>query len=405
MKKSPVFFLLVFAVFLLSFTPFHFSTQDSLYILKMDASSKEERTAITSLGVAIEEVKPNYIVGIAHEDSLQKLTAHSFKFEAKPLKQFLLDFPVKDADFHNYSEMEAELKSFAEKYPHIAELSSIGESIQQRKLYIMRLSGPTPSSTPKPAIIFMGLHHAREHLSAEVPYFLIKHLLENYGKDEKITQLMDEREIWVLPMVNPDGAEYDIESGIYKFWRKNVRSEGADRMYGVDLNRNYGYRWGQEGASDNPRAETYRGPHAFSEPETQAVKRFVESHPNITILLSYHTYSELILYPWGHTYHDIEDPQDFGVHKTLATEVGRITGYKPQQASDLYITSGDTTDWSYGTHGIYSFTIELYPGSMWEGGFYPSAAKIQKVVHDNIPAALYLIDTADHPRKVLPNLN
>ena len=190
----------------------------------------------------------------------------------------------------------------------------------------------------------------------------------------------------------------------YKWWRKNRQGKGAGSVYGVDLNRNYGYKWGGEGAGDSQDSETYRGETAFSEPETQAVKTFIEAHPNITTLLTYHTFSELILYPWGHQYDSIEDQKALRVHEVMAQTMGRMTGYKPQQSSDLYITSGDTTDWSFGEHGIISFTFELYPASLWEGGFYPPASVIQDVVNNNIPSALYLIDYADNPYRVLSGM-
>ncbi len=396
---SLVFLLLPLAAF--KSLPSSTSSLDTTYIVKVDASTREERTDISSLGVSIEEVYDTHIVGTCRPAQLADLKAKGFAFESFSLPAFLLDFPPGDGDFHNLNELNSEMSTLAQTYSHIATLSSIGKSIEGRDLWMMRISGPQTTGGEKPGIIFLGTHHAREHLSTEVPFFLIKHLLENYGKDEKITRFINEREIWIIPLVNPDGTDYDITDKPYKWWRKNRQGKGANEVYGVDLNRNYGYKWGGAGAGTDPSSETYRGPSAFSEPETQAVKTFIESHPNITTLLSYHTFSELILYPWGYTYDSIEDQRALKVHEAMAQSMGRMTGYRPQQSSDLYITSGDTTDWSFGEHKIFSFTFELYPASVWDGGFYPPASVIQNVVKNNIPPALYLIDYADNPYRVI----
>ncbi len=413
MRKMSILLLLFL---LLSLTAFKPSLQlsgpsslDTSHIVKIDASTREERTEIASLGVAIEEIHDTYIVGICHSNQLKDLKASGFIFQTYSPPAFLLDFPPGDGAFHNLQELESEMKTLVQTYSHLATLSSIGKSVEGRDLWMVRITSntgaPQPKEGEKAGILFLGTHHAREHLSTEVPFFLIKHLLENYGKDEKITRLVNEREIWIIPLVNPDGTDYDITDKPYKWWRKNRQGAGAQSIYGVDLNRNYGYKWGRQGAGSDPNSETYRGLSAFSEPETQAVKAFIESHSNITTLLSYHTFSELILYPWGYTYDSIENQQAFKVHETMAQAMSRMTGYKPQQSSDLYITSGDTTDWSFGEHKIISFTFELYPANIWEGGFYPSADVIESVVKNNIPPALYLIEYADNPYRVIATVH
>src|SRR5690606_15216465 len=125
------------------------------------------------------------------------------------------------------------------------------------------------------------------------------------------------------------------------------------------------------------------GTAAFSEPETRAIRDYVEAHENITILLTFHTYSQLILYPWGYTYDSIANDADRRVHETMATKMAEWNGYTPEQSSDLYTSSGDTTDWAYGVHGIISFTFELDPGSWTGGGFYPGAGMIPHTVQKN----------------------
>jgi carboxypeptidase T len=120
-------------------------------------------------------------------------------------------------------------------------------------------------------------------------------------------------------------------------------------------------------------------------------------------LLSFHSFSELILYPWGHSYDPISQLKDRQVHEVMAKKMSTWNGYTPQQASQLYIASGDTTDWSYGEHRIISFTFELDPKNtgFGGGGFYPGAKVIPDVIRKNIEPALYLIEHADNPYRVL----
>ena len=150
-------------------------------------------------------------------------------------------------------------------------------------------------------------------------------------------------------------------------------------------------------------AETYRGPAAFSEPETRAIRDFVLAHPNITAAISFHTYGELILYPYGYT--ASPSPPDMNPHglslfRALGRAMASTTGYTLQQASELYVTDGDTVDWLYGALGIYAFTFEMYPPTE-PPGFYPPATYIRRETLRNLPAVLYLTEMADHPERSL----
>jgi carboxypeptidase T len=257
----------------------------------------------------------------------------------------------------------------------------------------------------------MGGHHAREHISIEMPLQLAQHLAEAYANgDKRVVELLNSHTVYIVPCVNPDGAEYDISSGDYVLWRKNRRMN-SDGTEGVDLNRNYGHHWGEGGASNNGSSDIYHGPKAFSEPETQNIKAFIESHANISIDLSFHTFSELILYPWGYTYSPISDQKAYQVHKTMAETMAKWNGYTPQQSSALYIASGDTTDWAYGAHGLISFTFELdpkmSPDMNWQPdkGFYPGQSFIRPVFEKNLEPCLYLIGYADNPYRVLQSVS
>ncbi|MBI2789367.1 MAG: zinc carboxypeptidase [Elusimicrobia bacterium] len=376
------------------------SQADPRVWVELDAPGKAERQAAVDAGISIEEVKPGSAAGFATPKALERAKAAGLKVRTTvTLRQRFgaLDFPEKDAIYHNYKELEAELRSLAARAPDLVSVFSIGKSTRGRDLWAVRLTkGATGTQrSKKPGIVFMGTHHAREHLSTEVPLLIAKNLVDNRA-DAEVARLLDTRDVYFIPMVNPDGVEYDIEGGKYHMHRKNM-AQNADGSTGVDLNRNYAWGWGGGGASPNPDDDTYRGPSAFSEPESKAVRDFVSARPNLKVLLSYHTFSELILYPWGGSDEQIPDKKALAAFKNMAGEMAKMTGYTPEQSSDLYVATGDTCDWAWGEKGIFAFTFELTPKSMWDGGFYPGAGVVQRVFQANIRPALYLIDLSDDP--------
>lgn len=378
------------------------SIDTNQYWMKIRAADKFQRSLIANTGATIETTREDYVIAVGSLDeknAVEKLGLLEVSF---PLTE-AMDFPAKDAAFHNYAEMTDKLRTLTQQHSAISQMSSIGKSLEGREIWAVRISGDLSHADSLPAAIFMGGHHAREHLSIELPIYYIEYLLTEYANgNPRIQRLVNGRDLHFVPMVNPDGAEYDISTGSYKSWRKN-RRQNSNGTYGVDLNRNYGYGWGGGGASTSPSSDTYRGPSAFSEPETQAIKNYVEAHENITSLLSFHTYSQLILYPWGHQYEGISNSRDKQVHEVMAKKMATWNGYRPQQSSELYIASGDTTDWSYGEHKIISFTFELDPAnSGWGGGgFYPGAQIIPEVQRKNLEPVLYMIEYADNPYRVL----
>ncbi len=376
------------------------SEADARVWVEVEAPDKAARQKAVDSGISVEEVKPGSAAGFATPKALARAKAAGLKVKSTvTVRQRFgtLDFPEKDAIYHNYKELEADMRSIAARAPDLVSLVSIGKSTLGKDLWAVRLTKGAKGTQPskKPGIVFLGTHHAREHLSTEVPLLLAKHLVDNRA-DAEIARLLETRDIYFIPMVNPDGVEYDIEGGKYHMHRKNM-SKNADGSRGVDLNRNYAWGWGGGGASADPGDDTYRGSAAFSEPESQAVRDFVNARPNLKVLLSYHTFSELILYPWGGSNDQIPDAPARNAFVTMAGEMAKMTGYTPEQSSDLYIATGDTCDWAWGEKGIFAFTFELTPKSMWDGGFYPGAGVVQRVLQANIRPALYLIDLADDP--------
>jgi carboxypeptidase T len=235
----------------------------------------------------------------------------------------------------------------------------------------------------------------------EVPFLFGKYLLENYASDPKVKHLVDRSSVWILPLVNPDGLEYTIH--VYRYWRKNRRLNN-DGSYGVDINRNYGYKWGYDnsGSSPSPSSEVYRGPAAFSEPETKAVRDFFLKK-NFQAMISYHSFSQTIMYPWGYT---VQAPDNEPLLSEIAARMsaliqevnGRLYSYG-RAGQTLYLTNGDTVDWTFGTSGIPSYTIELPPVDEMSGGFFNSEADIQTIFQENLPAMLYLVERSTQDYK------
>lgn len=294
--------------------------------------------------------------------------------------------------YHTYAEIQSELPALANSHPAISRVTSIGNSLEQRELWAIKISDNVSQDEDEPVVVLLGAHHAREWISVDVPFLIARYLVENYTTDPSVAQLVNGAEIWIVPMVNPDGHQYSVTTD--RLWRKNRRNNG-DGSYGVDLNRNYSYQWGGPGSSGDTFSETYRGPAPFSEPETQALRTFLEQQAP-KALISYHNYSQLVLYPWGYT----NSPAP---HKALldslavamAHKIRSVHGvnYRPGQSSTLYLASGDTTDWLYALLGAPAYTIELRPDS-YSPGFELPEGEIQPTFEENLPAALMLIDWA-----------
>jgi carboxypeptidase T len=295
--------------------------------------------------------------------------------------------------FHSYLELEADLMALEAAYPHLARVVDIGDTLESRNIYALKISDNVSLDENEAEVFFVGCHHAREWISVEIPYLLGKYLVENYESNRVIKSLVNRSEIWIVPLLNPDGLEYSIHT--YRYWRKNRRDNG-NGSFGVDLNRNYGYKWGydNQGSSSNSFDEVYRGPSAFSEPETQVVRDFFQQR-KIQALITYHSYSQVIMYPWGYTRSPTSKDE---LLKEVAAEMserikavnGNIYRYG-RAGGTLYLTNGDTTDWSFGAYRIPSYTIELPPIDIFHGGFFNAEHEISAIFEENLPAALYLI--------------
>jgi carboxypeptidase T len=319
------------------------------------------------------------------------------------------DFPAGWEGFHTYAEMAADIDAVvaaaAVAHPNVIRKFSIGRSYQGRELWAVKISDNVDLDETEPEVLFDGLHHAREHMTLEMTLAIMHWLVDGYGTDPTITNLVNGREIWIVFNLNPDGGAYDISGGRYHSWRKNRQPTPGSSSIGTDLNRNYDYRWGCCGGSSSaPSSNLYRGPKAFSAPETRALRDFVNSRvvngrQQIRAGISFHTSGRLVMWPYGYTLANVPADMtvsDQAVFAAMGRAMASRNGYKPEQASDLYISSGTSRDWEYGRHRIFAYTFELTPG-----GAYPDDSTIGPETRRNKTAILYLIDKAACPYAVI----
>jgi hypothetical protein len=296
--------------------------------------------------------------------------------------------------FHTYEETYTDMDSVATAYPSICQLQSLGTSHEGRDIWGMKISDNVGTTEDEPRVLYLGAHHAREIITPEVPLYIMYWLVQNYGSDSLATFLVDNREIWIVPLMNPDGREYVEHTGD---WRKNRRDNGGGD-YGVDLNRNYSYMWGydDEGSSPDPGNEVYRGPSACSEPETQAVRDLMETY-EFSTCISYHSHGDLILWAWGYT-HDLAP--DYDVLSALGDSMGSHNGYAPSTGAGLYTANGTSDDWMYGEQAtkekVYSYTYEV------SNTFYPPEADIIPLCEENLRPSLVAAEYAGNVRRILP---
>ncbi len=304
----------------------------------------------------------------------------------------LAELAVRNAgDFTSYKDLAgivAYINGLAAVRPDLCTVINYGTSVQGRPLYVLKVTGPNPG--PKPAVLYHGLIHAREWITGPVSLYLAEHLVNNYDTDPCIANLVNSMEFYIIPCVNPDGYSYSWTNT--RLWRKNRRNNGGS--FGVDLNRNFGYQWGfdNSGSSGTANSDTYRGPSGFSEPETAAIRDFVLAHPNIKAYMDYHSYSQLLMWPWGYTPSLTPDNNKFaaiGNHMNALISnfygIGYIAG--PTNTT-IYPANGVSIDWAYGVAGKFAYTIELRDTGSF--GFELPADQITPTCQENLPAILYL---------------
>ena len=267
----------------------------------------------------------------------------------------------------------------------------------EHDIHAIKLSANVSVEEDEPAFYFIGAHHAREPISMEVCIAILEHLVDGYGIDPQITSILDSSQIWFVPLMNPDGRKIVLDQTDV-WWRKNVLDNNENGiidianygygMDGVDINRNYSHMWGNISASNDPYSVTYHGSEPFSEPETSALKTLLESR-RFLAGISYHTYGEWVLYPYGYASNLISpDAEELSQLATnMANTIGGVTGgfYTASPSYGLYPVSGSFDDWSYGTRGTFSYTIEM------ADQFIPPASQVPLIIQNHFMAAKALL--------------
>lgn len=284
--------------------------------------------------------------------------------------------------YHTYTELLAVLDDMAAKYPKLITVRApISDTIKThggRPLWFVKVSdNPNVKEDDEKEVLYTALHHAREPNGLSQMIFYLWYLLENYDNNEEVRYIVDNLELYFIPCINPDGYTYNesIAPNGGGFWRKNRRDNG-NGSFGIDLNRNYGYQWGfnNAGSSPNSQSDLYRGPSAFSEPETRMVRDFCLKH-NFLFTQNYHTFSNLLIYPWAYS----DSPADSIMVKYARLFV-RENNYTPGTTSETvgYPVNGSSDDWMYGTNSTFSFTPEV-----GLTGFWPTYDEIEGLNREN----------------------
>ncbi|MFJ6746996.1 M14 family metallopeptidase [Streptomyces sp. NPDC091266] len=379
------------------------------------------RTSLAATGVSIDEAHAHAVVITA--DRAQATAVRGLGYSLRKLPDppgvaaspaapgtRVKDFPAGYAKYHTYDEARQQIDALVAKYPDLLSKQTIGTSHEGRDILALKLSKNVTKDEAEPEVLFTAHQHAREHLTVEMALYLLDEFTGKYGSDDRITKMLDSREIWIVPDLNPDGGAYDIASGAFRSWRKNRQPAPDSQEVGTDLNRNWDFKWGCcDGSSDDPADETYRGPSAASAPEVQVVSKFVHSRiiggkQQIKAAIDFHTYSELVLWPFGFTYDETGPGMTQDDHDTFATigkKMAASNGYTPEQSSELYVTDGAIDDWLWGDQKVFAYTFEMYPSSAGSGGFYPKDTVIPKETSRNREAVLQLLETADCPYRAI----
>jgi len=305
-----------------------------------------------------------------------------------------------------YAEVKAEIDQAVAAHPGIAKRFNIGRSYEGRKIWGIKISDNVRADENEPEVFINAQIHARERASNELALQIVDWLTDNYGGSDafgqRVTGIVNSREIFIVPTVNPDGAEFDMQGGKWREWRKNRQPIPDSSAIGVDLNRQFGYQWGCcGGGSMKATSTTYVGPSAWYAPEARRYRNFVNSRvingkQQLKVILSIHSAGRLVLWPYSYTKQDVppEMPQDdHEAFAALGGEIAALNGYRGEQGSDLYIVRGDQDDWAYHEHGIFTLTFEMARGALLR--YYPTPSELATDINANRPAIMHLLEQAD----------
>jgi carboxypeptidase T len=301
------------------------------------------------------------------------------------------------------SDLSAYLDGVVAAHPQIVRKFSIGTSYEGREIWAVKISDNVALDEDEPEVVIMAQIHAREWASQSLALYIIDLLTSGYGTDSRITQIVDGTEIFIVPTLNPDGADYDLGGSSTRSWRKNRQPIKGSTSIGIDLNRNFGFKWACcGGGSNNPPNDKYRGWSPWVAPEVVAYRDFVSSRvvggrQQLALSLTFHSAGEMVLWPYAYTKAELPktmSADDYVAMADLGRALALRNGYRPMQGSKLYVADGDHDDWLYFQHRVFALTFELAP---FAKRYYPTAAEAAAETSRNREAVLYFLEQADCP--------
>jgi carboxypeptidase T len=301
-----------------------------------------------------------------------------------------------DPQYHTYEEVAYELDSIAIHYPAIASLDTIGYStVDSLALFAMKISDNVQVDEDEPAILYIGCHHAEEILGTEICMYMLHDLISRYYSDSSVAYWIDNREIWFVPLMNPDGHSV-VMTELDTIWRKNKRDNNNNGFFdldsdGVDLNRNYDFYW-SEGGSSEASSEYYRGPSPFSENEARAVRDLCLEH-HFVFCITYHSartgLGEVVYYPWEYSGGYSPDfPVLRGIADTLSKSIINDAGNGHYYALPGVGVDGRARNWIYGICGTFTYCIEVSTTTIQPGWM------VDDICQRNSVGAYYLVERA-----------
>lgn len=289
------------------------------------------------------------------------------------------------------SEINKAIFALGRKFPGLVQTENIGSSSSLNlPIIAVKVSANAREHEDEPKVFFAGVHHAREPIGANICLALMTSLCDGYRQSQRIRNYLDKMEIWFVPVVNPDGYKYIFDNDLkFPWWRKNLRDNDGDGRFdptvdGVDLNRNYDYNW-RDGGDEKGSSWFYRGEAPFSENETRAIMNLAKRE-NFVVGVSYHSYGEAILFPWG----NFKRPPDLDlivdVAGKMAARIQRQSGYGTYSILPLNGQAGQSSIWMYGHLKIIDFIVEVGTD------YFPNARDVPAIVEEHLQGAYFLLD-------------
>ena len=376
-------------------------------LIKVYNPTTEVMYQLNSLGAEIDHAtykKGEYIEFAASSRFVDRISYLDIEFEIihEDLQSFyesrLYSIESRDFDYgsmggyYTHEEINEHLQEISEDYPTlVSSLQVIGQSLEGRDIYAIKLSDNPNVDENEPEVLYTGLHHAREPMSYMNLFYYMYWLLDNYDSDDLASGILDNRELWFIPCLNPDGLVYNQEyapngGGMQ---RKNHRetcsnNNNQNNWDGIDLNRNYGFMWGydDQGSSPDPCNQTYRGPSSFSEPETRAIRDFVLEH-DFLAAFNYHSYGNLLIHPYGYIPGLLPPEPDLSTFREYGNEMTKYNNYLMGTGIETvgYTVNGEADDWFYGEEDIFAYTPEVGNSN---DGFWPASDRILPLAEENL---------------------